>query len=155
MSLTIRSKAPTFTLPNQDNNNVTLDQFSGKYVVLYFYPKDNTPGCTIEAIDFSKNKDEFTKLNTVILGVSADSVQSHCKFIQKRDLTITLLSDQDKETLKAYGAWGKKEFMGKEYDGVIRSTVLINKEGNIAHIWSPVSVKGHVEAVLDKIKELS
>ena len=130
-----------------NKKDVTLSDFRGKYVILYFYPKDNTPGCTTEAIGFTGILPEFQKLDAEILGVSPDSPESHAKFIDKKNLKVTLLSDPEKKVLKAYGAWGKKKFRGKEYVGVIRSTFLIDPEGRIVHIWPKVSVKGHPEEV--------
>jgi len=149
-----RQKAPSFILLNQEGKKVNLTDFKRKWVVLYFYPKDNTPGCTIEAIDFSKLKTEFEKHNVVVLGVSPDSAKSHCSFIEKKDLTIMLLSDEEKKAAALYGVWGKKKFMGREFMGVIRSTFLIDPAGKIAHVWSPVSVKGHAEEVLGMVKGL-
>jgi len=146
-------KAPAFTLPNQNEENVSLKDFKGKWVVLYFYPKDNTPGCTTEAVEFTQKLPEFKKLGAIVLGCSKDSPQSHCKFIDKKDLKITLLSDLDHEVIDKYGAWGKKKFMGREFMGIIRSTFLIDPQGKIARIWSPVKVKGHVDDVLLELKE--
>jgi peroxiredoxin Q/BCP len=147
-------KAPEFCLPNQDETEICLRDLSGKWVVLYFYPKDNTPGCTTEACDFTNELEEFEELDAVILGVSPDSPKKHRNFIEKKDLKITLLSDEDKSVLKAYGAWGLKKNYGREYEGVIRSTFIINPEGEIAHEWRNVRVKGHVEKVKEKLKEL-
>ncbi len=146
--------APAFKLPTQTGELVTLDHYKGKWVVIYFYPRDNTPGCTIEAIDFTARKREFDDLNCVILGVSKDSVKSHCNFIEKQNLTITLLSDEEKTMIEAYGAWGQKKFMGREFMGIIRSTVLIDPEGKVAYHWPNVKAKGHAEEVLGKVKEL-
>ncbi|MBI2668876.1 thioredoxin-dependent thiol peroxidase [Candidatus Woesearchaeota archaeon] len=145
-------KAPDFTLPNQDGKNVSLKDFLGKLAVLYFYPKDDTPGCTVEAIDFTKKADEFTKLGAVIVGVSPDSPKSHCKFIEKHRLNVQLLSDESKKVLREYGAWGQKKFMGREYLGVIRSTFLIDAKGEIMHSWTNVKVDGHVGEVLKLLK---
>jgi thioredoxin-dependent peroxiredoxin len=150
MVLTINNKAPKFTLPNQDGKGVKLADFKDKFVVLYFYPKDNTPGCTIEAIDFSKLKKEFTKNHAIVLGVSPDPPTKHCNFIKKKDLTITLLSDEEKVVMNQYGVWGLKKFMGREFMGVIRSTFLI-KNNKILKVWSPVKVKGHAQEVLDEV----
>ena len=150
----INQKAPGFSLPNQDGEILSLQDFKGRWLVLYFYPKDNTPGCTIEAIDFTKLKKEFAKEGAEVIGVSPDSEKSHCNFIEKRDLKITLLSDAEKTILNDYDVWGKKKFMGKEYMGVIRSTFLINSKGVIKHIWSNVKVKDHAQEVLEKLKEL-
>ncbi|WP_281951498.1 thioredoxin-dependent thiol peroxidase [Nitrosophilus kaiyonis] len=152
--LEIGKKAPEFCLKNQDEVEICLKDLKGKWVVLYFYPKDNTPGCTTEACDFTSELEEFEKLDAVILGVSPDSCESHRKFIEKKNLKITLLCDENREVLKAYGAWGIKKMYGKEYEGVIRSTFLIDPDGNIAFIWPKVRVKGHVEKVKEKLKEL-
>ncbi len=152
--LKVGDSAPQFCLKNQDENEICLKDLKGKWVVLYFYPKDNTPGCTTEACDFSEEFDRFVTLDAVILGVSPDSCASHRKFIDKKGLKITLLCDENKEVLKAYGAWGKKKMYGREYEGVIRSTFLIDPEGKIAHIWPKVRVKGHVEEVKKRLEEL-
>jgi len=150
----LNQKAPEFCLPNQDETEICLRDLAGKWVVLYFYPKDNTPGCTTEACDFTNELEEFEELDAVILGVSPDSPKKHRNFIEKKNLKITLLSDENKEVLKAYGAWGLKKMYGKEYEGVIRSTFIINPEGNIVAEWKNVKVKGHVEKVKEKLKEL-
>ncbi len=152
--LQIGDKAPEFCLPNQDSEEVCLRDLQGSWVVLYFYPKDNTPGCTTEAIDFTALKSEFEKEGATILGVSPDSVKKHQNFITKKELGITLLSDEDKEVLKAYGVWQLKKNFGKEYMGVVRSTFLIDPDGKIAYIWPKVKVKGHAQEVLEKLKEL-
>lgn len=148
------SKAPAFSINDQNGNQINLSDYSGQWVVLYAYPKDNTPGCTTEAIDFTALQKEFKALNAVVLGVSPDSEKSHCSFIQKQNITFTLLSDVDHKLLEDYGAWGRKKTFGKEYDGVIRSTFLIDPAGNIAYLWSNVKVQGHAQAVLEKIKAL-
>ncbi|PIE01849.1 MAG: thioredoxin-dependent thiol peroxidase [Acidobacteria bacterium] len=145
--------APDFTLPNEQETEVTLSQFKGKWVVLYFYPRDLTPGCTVQAIDFSTGKAEFEESGAVILGVSPDTVASHQKFCSKKNLTITLLSDPEKEVLNLYGVWQKKKMAGREYMGVVRSTVLIDPDGVIFKIWEKVRVKGHVENVLKTLRE--
>ncbi len=155
MILAEGKKAAAFSVENQDGETVSLASFKGKWLVLYFYPRDNTPGCTIEAIDFTALKKEFEKLGAVVVGVSGDSVKSHCSFIEKKDLQIELLSDPTKEMMKAYGVWGLKKFMGKEYMGVIRSTFLIDSSGVIKKVWSPVKVKGHAAAVLEVLKEMA
>jgi peroxiredoxin Q/BCP len=147
--------APDFTAPDQNNNLVSLKDFANQWLVLYFYPKDNTPGCTTEAQEFSNYKQQFKELGANILGISPDSVKSHCKFIDKHDLSIQLLSDPEHQVIEAYGGWRLKKFMGKEYMGVVRSTFLIAPNGKIAYFWDGVRVKGHVEAVLAKLKELS
>ncbi|WP_200762716.1 thioredoxin-dependent thiol peroxidase [Nitrosophilus alvini] len=152
--LKIADLAPDFCLPNQDDVEICLHDLKGKWVVLYFYPKDNTPGCTTEACDFTERMPEFEEQDAVILGVSPDTTQKHRNFIEKKGLKITLLSDTEKEVLKKYGAWGLKKMYGKEFEGVIRSTFLIDPEGKIAYIWPKVKVKGHAEEVKEKLKEL-
>ncbi|MEM7556265.1 MAG: thioredoxin-dependent thiol peroxidase [Cyanobacteria bacterium P01_A01_bin.84] len=147
-------KAPSFTIDNQHGEPVSLKDFQGKWLVLYFYPKDNTPGCTTEAQDFSTYKQEFADLNTEILGVSTDSEESHRKFIDKRNLSINLLSDRNHEVADIYRVWRLKKFMGKEYMGIERSTFLIKPDQTIAHSWFKVRTKGHAEAVLNKLKDL-
>ena len=149
----IGHKAPDFCLPNQDNEEICLRDLRGTWVVLYFYPKDNTPGCTTEACDFTEALPDFTDLGATILGVSPDSVKRHQNFIAKKELKITLLSDEGKEVLQAYGVWQLKKNYGREYMGVVRSTYLINPDGNVAAVWEKVRVKGHVEAVRQKLEE--
>ncbi len=144
-------KASNFTLPNQDGKIVSLSDFPGKWIVLYFYPKDDTPGCTMEGQDFSRLQKEFEQKKCIILGISPDSEKSHCRFREKHHLSIQLLSDVEKKTIQEYGAWGEKKFMGRTFKGVIRSTFLINPEGFIAKFWSPVNVKGHAEEVLKTV----
>ena len=150
----IEQSAPDFCADNSKGEAIQLADYLGKWVILYFYPKDNTPGCTTEAQNFSELKAQFTQLNAEIVGVSPDSVKSHQKFIDKRQLTVELLSDPEHQIAENYGIWGLKKFMGKEYMGIIRSTFLINPEGKIVQIWSPVKVKGHADAVLDYLKTL-
>jgi peroxiredoxin Q/BCP len=147
-------KAPAVVLMDKDKNEVHLSDFKGKWVILYFYPKDNTSGCTQEAVDFTAHQKEFEKLNTVVMGVSPDSPESHCKFADKHDLTITLLSDVKHSVLEQYGAWKLKKMYGKEFMGVVRSTFLIDPKGVIRHIWPKVSVKGHVEEVKKVLRDL-
>ena len=154
MELQIGDKAPNFSLPNQDNAEISLQDFRGSWVVLYFYPKDKTPGCTQEACDFRDNLANLSGLNAVVLGVSPDSAKTHQSFIDKESLNFTLLSDTDKKTLKAYGAWGLKKLYGKEYEGVIRSTFVIDPQGKIAFLWKNVKVKGHIDAIKEKLQEL-
>jgi peroxiredoxin Q/BCP len=146
--------APDFCLKNQDEEPVCLKDYKGKNVVLYFYPKDNTPGCSLEAMKFTRYKDEFEKYNTTILGVSKDSCLSHKKFIKNKNLNITLISDPEKEIQDKYGVWRLKKFMGREFMGTIRSTYLIDNNGKIVKIWDKVKVKGHVEEVLKEVKNL-
>ena len=152
--LKIGNKAPLFCIANQEEEETCLKHFKDKYVVLYFYPKDNTKGCTMEAIYFTKYLEDYEKLNAVILGVSPDSCASHRKFIEKQGLKIMLLSDSEHKVLEKYGAWGLKKMRGKEYMGVIRSTFLIDPKGKIAYIWPKVKVKGHAEEVKEKLAEL-
>jgi len=145
-------RAPAFTLQDAGKSKVKLTDHKGRWVVLYFYPRDNTPGCTLEALDFSALKLEFEKLDAVVLGISRDSCESHQRFIDKKGLTITLLSDPDAKVQKKYGAWGKKKFMGKESEGTIRTTLLIAPSGHIEARWDNVRVKGHAEQVLSILK---
>jgi len=152
--LNIGDKAPTLTLPNQDNVEISLRDLEGKWVVLYFYPKDSTPGCTTEACDFTATLPQFENLGAVVLGVSPDSTTSHQKFIAKQKLEITLLSDPTTETAQSYGVWQLKKFCGKEYMGIVRSTFLINPEGKIAKIWSNVKVKDHAAEVKKVLEAL-
>ena len=160
--LKIGDQAPDFKLPNQDEKDISLSDFAGEWLVLYFYPKDNTPGCTKEACDFSDALPDFSGLNATVIGVSADSPASHRRFIDKYKLGITLLSDPDKTVHKAYGAWGLKKNYGKEYEGTIRSTFIISPEGRIAALWRNVRVRSktkkgetkHAEKVRQKLAEL-
>jgi peroxiredoxin Q/BCP len=154
MTLEVGQKAPEFATPNQRGEISKLADFAGQWLVLYFYPKDNTPGCSTEAIDFTALSPQFQQLNAVILGVSPDSEKSHCRFIEKHNLTIQLLSDTEHQLAEIYQVWGLKKFMGKEYMGIKRATFLIDPQGNIAYIWSNVKVKAHAEAVLKKLEEL-
>ncbi|NJL09787.1 MAG: thioredoxin-dependent thiol peroxidase [Calothrix sp. SM1_7_51] len=150
----VGQKAPSFSARDQTGNLVSLDDFQSHWLVLYFYPKDNTPGCTTEAKDFTDCEQEFKALGAKILGISPDSEQSHCKFIDKHNLSLQLLSDPEHKLCETFGIWQLKKFMGKEYMGVVRSTFLINPDGNIAYTWSNVKVKGHASAVLAKLQEL-
>lgn len=152
--LEIGTKAPEFCLPNQDEVEICLKDLIGKWVVFYFYPKDSTPGCTTEACDFSAEQENFEDMDAIILGVSPDTPRKHRNFIAKKELTITLLADEQKRVLQAYEAWGLKKMYGKEYEGVLRTTYIINPEGNIAFGFEKVRVKGHVEKVKEKLKEL-
>lgn len=152
--VTIGKPAPASCLPDKDRNETCLENFRGNWVVLYFYPKDNTSGCTLEAMDFTAAAGMFEKEGATILGISPDSPESHCNFYDKHDLGIRLLSDTGHEVLEKYGAWQKKKMYGKEFMGVVRTTFLIDPEGNVAHIWPKVKVQGHVDAVLEKLKEL-
>ncbi len=158
----IGDKTPGFTLKNQDGEDVSLSNLAGKWIVLYFYPKDNTSGCTKEAIDFTGLRKDFETAGAVILGVSPDSIERHRAFIEKNALGITLLSDPEKEVLKLYGAWGEKKNYGKVTEGVIRTTFIISPAGTVAALWRNVRVRvkrksgevRHAEIVLQKLQEL-
>lgn len=144
--------APDFIAQDQNGDRLSLNDKKGRWVILYFYPKDNTPGCTTEAKDFTEYQPQFQKLGADIIGVSPDSAKSHCKFIDKHNLSLRLLSDPEHNVIQAYGAWRLKKFMGKEYMGVVRSTFLISPDGKIAQVWDKVRVKAHVEKVLQELK---
>ncbi len=147
-------KAPAFSLPDQNGKKVKLSDFIGKNVILYFYPKDDTSGCTKEACSFKDNFPKFGKLNAVILGLSPDSVESHQKFIKKYGLPFTLLSDVDKKVLEKYGVWQEKSMYGRKYMGVVRTTVIIDAKGIIRKIFNKVKVNGHSEEVLAALNSL-
>lgn len=148
------ARAPAFTLAQDGGGAVSLKDFKGGKLVVYFYPKADTPGCTREAIDFSRLRSQFARAGTAILGVSADPVDKQDKFKRKHKLAIPLASDPTHEMLTAYGAWGKKSFYGRSFMGVIRKTVLIDQNGRIARVWPKVKVDGHAEEVLAAAKEL-
>lgn len=152
--LAVGDKAPAFTLPRHGGDKVSLADFKGRKLVLYFYPRADTPGCTREAIDFTRLRPQFAKAGTEILGVSADPVKAQDAFKKKHDLTIGLLSDETHKMLEAYGAWGKKSMYGKSFMGVVRMTVLIEPNGKIAQIWPKVRVDGHADEVLAAAKAL-
>ena len=149
------SKAPDFKLPSTNKSNYQLKDSLGKYVVIYFYPKDDTPGCTIETIDFNKLLSKFKKLNCEIFGISRDNLKSHDKFREKFKVKFDLLSDEETKVVKKYKVWGKKKFMGREYMGINRSTFLINPKGKIVKIWENVNVKDHALEVLETLKSIS
>lgn len=151
-NINIGDQAPSFTLPKSGGGNVSLTDYKGKYLILYFYPKDDTPGCTKEAISFTEHRDAFTALGADILGVSKDTIAKHDKFIAKHELGIPLASDEDGEMINAYGSWVEKNMYGKKYMGIDRSTFLISPEGKFLEIWRKVRVKNHVETVLDALK---
>jgi peroxiredoxin Q/BCP len=148
-------QAQKFSLPDENNTVHTLDQYKGKWVILYFYPKDDTPGCTKEACNFRDALSELTSLGVVVLGVSKDSVASHKKFKEKFHLNFPLLSDESKETIKAYNAWGKKKFMGKEFEGILRTTYLIDPAGEIAKVYENVNPSEHAKDILSDIHNLN
>jgi peroxiredoxin Q/BCP len=150
----INQKAPNFSLPSTSGKVISLSELKGKNVVLYFYPKDNTPGCTIEAQDFSRESKEFKKLDAVVLGVSKDSIKSHCNFTEKQNINFELLSDEDGKTCQDYDVIKEKSMFGKKYLGIERSTFVINKIGKIAKIWRKVSVNGHVDEVLEALRNI-
>lgn len=147
-SFQIGEKAPSFILLSTEGKEISLDDFKGKKVVLYFYPKDDTPGCTKEACSFRDNLARVKKKGVVVFGISADTVKSHQKFTEKYDLNFPLLSDETKEVLNAYGVWKKKSYMGKFYMGIERTTFIIDEQGKIIRIFPKVKVDGHVEEIL-------
>jgi peroxiredoxin Q/BCP len=154
MKLKANIKAPNFKLPSTDDSIFELNKVKKKNIILYFYPKDDTPGCTIESRDFSKLNNLITKNNTLVLGVSKDNIKSHLKFIKKYKLKFNLLSDEKLTLIKKYGVWGKKSFLGKKYMGIIRTTFLINSKKKIHKIWSNVRVKDHAKEVLEELKKI-
>ena len=154
-ALKINMKAPAFTLPANGGKTLSLSDFKGRYLVLYFYPRDDTPGCTKEAIAFTQHKAAFDALGADIIGVSKDTPAKHDKFIAKHELGIDLGSDETGEMLERYGVWVEKNNYGRKYMGIVRTTLLIDPNGKIAHIWNKVRVKDHVEAVLDTLKSLA
>jgi peroxiredoxin Q/BCP len=152
--LKIGNKAPEFNLPDQDGNMHSLKEQKGKWVLLYFYPKDDTPGCTVEACSIRDNYSAFKKAGIVVYGMSADSVKKHAKFAEKYSLPFTLLSDESKDTLNAYKAWAKKKFMGREYMGILRNSFLIDPDGKIAKIYEGVKPTEHAAEVLADAKAM-
>jgi len=150
-SLKIGDQAPEFTLPSSEGKEVSLKDFRGKKIVLYFYPKDDTPGCTKEACSFRDNLSRVKKKGAIVIGISSDSVNSHKKFSEKYDLPFPLLSDETKGVLKSYGVWKKKSFMGKQYMGIERTTFIIDENGKIKKIFNKVKVDGHVDEVLEAL----
>ena len=150
--LEVGSQAPDFDLPRDGGESVSLSNFKGKKVVVYFYPKDNTPGCTNEAKDFTEKKTDFDAANTVIIGISKDSVKKHENFIAKYDLKIILGADEDGKTCEDYGVWVEKSMYGRKYMGIERATFLVDKDGKIQNIWRKVKVKGHIQDVLEAVQ---
>ena len=153
--LKTNTKAPNFKLPSTSKDNYSLKDSIGKYVVIYFYPKDDTPGCTIETNDFNKLLSKFKKLECEVYGISKDNLKSHDKFRNKYKIKFDLLSDEELITLKKYKVWGKKKFMGREFMGTVRTTFLIDKKGKIIKIWDNVKVQDHAKEVLETVKNLS
>ena len=151
MKLNIHSKAPNFKLPNQEGEIVELNKLK-KNVILFFYPKDSTPGCTVEAISFSKYLSDFTKLNCLVFGISKDSLKKHQNFIKKSNLLVNLLSDENEKVCENYGVWVEKSMYGRKYMGIERTTFLINSKNKIINIWPKVKVTNHVEEVLEFTK---
>ncbi len=152
--LKVGDKVEDFCLQNQDGVEICLRDLNGKWVVAYFYPKASTPGCTTEACDFTNALEEFTDIDAVILGISADSVKKLKNFTEKKDLKIILLSDEEHHVLEKFGVWQLKKNYGKEYMGIVRTTFIIDPEGIIQAVWEKVRVKGHVDTVKEKLKEL-
>ena len=152
--LKINSKAPAFVVPSTTKNKYSLKDSIGKYIVLYFYPKDDTPGCTIETNDFNKLLSKFKKLDCEVYGVSKDNLKSHDKFRDKYKIKFDLVSDENLKVLKKYKVWGKKKFMGREFMGIIRTTYLIDKKGKVLKVWENVKVKDHAKEVLDTLKNI-
>ncbi|MEM1019532.1 MAG: thioredoxin-dependent thiol peroxidase [Sphingomonadales bacterium] len=150
----VGDSAPDFTLPGDSGKTITLSELKGKNVVVYFYPKDDTPGCTKEAIAFTQSKADFDALDTVIIGVSKDTVAKHDKFKAKHDLSVDLASDEEGGMIEDYGVWVEKKMYGKTYMGIERATYLIDKKGTVRNVWRKVKVPGHVDAVLDAAKAL-
>lgn len=153
MAVEVGKQAPDFELKANTGETVKLSDFKGKYVVVYFYPKDMTPGCTTQACDFRDNHASFKELDAVILGISPDPIERHQKFIEKHDLPFLLLADEDHAVAEAYGVWKLKKNFGKEYMGIERSTFLIDKAGTVMKEWRKVRVKGHVEEALEYLRE--
>ena len=154
MKLKIKQVAPNFKLDSTDGSVFELNKIKKKNIILYFYPKDDTPGCTLESKDFSKLNSIINKKNTVVYGISKDSIESHLKFKKKYKLKFDLLSDEKMSVVKKYGVWGMKSFLGKKYKGVIRSTFLINSKRKIHKIWSNVRVKDHAKSVFEEIRNI-
>lgn len=152
--LDIGNSVPDFCLPNQDEEEICFRDIKGRWIVLYFYPRDNTPGCTTEASDFTDKLTDFRELDAVVIGVSPDTPRKHRNFIKKYDLKITLLADTNKELAKKFGVWQLKRSYGREYKGIVRSTFLISPDGKIAHKWGKVRLKGHVQEVKKRLIEL-
>lgn len=152
MTLQIHDKAPDFSMPTDEGQTITLSDLKGQAFILYFYPKDNTPGCTKQACTFSEQLPEFEKLGVRVIGVSKDSLKKHENFRKKHDLKITLASDENNDVCERYGVWKEKSMYGKQFMGIERTTFLIDETGAIKHIWPKVKVAGHIENILEKLK---
>ena len=151
ITLEIGDKAPEFKAQNQDGKTISLSDFKGKKIILYFYPKDNTPGCTAEACNLNDNYSELTDKGFEVVGVSPDSIESHQKFIAKYNLSFHLIADTDKEVINKYGVWGEKNMYGKKTMGLLRTTFIIDEDGKIAHIFKRVQTKDHTNQILQKV----
>lgn len=151
MSILLNDQAPDFTLQDQNDTAHSLSQYRGKWVVLYFYPKDSTPGCTVEACSFRDNLSRLNSKDVVVLGVSADSVKSHKKFVEKQSLNFPLLADEAKMVCELYGVWGEKSFMGRKYMGIARTTFLINPEGVVVKVYENVKPANHVDEIMSDL----
>jgi thioredoxin-dependent peroxiredoxin len=147
-------QAPAFSLKSDDGEKISLSGFKGKYLVIYFYPRDDTPGCTLEAQAFNKALAQLDRLGAAVVGISKDTLESHCKFRDKYRLKFPLLSDPDGKVIEKYGAWGEKNMYGKKSMGIVRSTVIVDPQGKVAKVFPRVKVAGHVDAVVDTIKKL-
>ena len=152
--LEVGQKAPNFSIPDQNGKTIELENLLGKWTVVYFYPRDDTPGCTVEAKEFTEISSKFEEHGCSIYGVSPDTEAKHCKFIEKHGLEVELLADTEITMLADYGVWQEKQMYGKTYMGVVRTTYLVDPDGNIAEAWTKVKAKGHAEAVLERLVEL-
>ena len=152
--LEVGQKAPNFSIPDQNGKTIVLEHLLNKWTVVYFYPRDDTPGCTVEAKEFTDLSEKFNEHGASIYGISPDTEAKHCKFIEKHNLSVELLADTEKVMLADYGVWQEKSMYGKTYMGVVRTTYLINPAGEIAEAWTKVKAKGHAEAVLERLVEL-
>lgn len=152
--LEIGAKAPDIIILNQINNSISLSDFKGKKIIIYFYPKDDTSGCTAEACNLRDNYEDLIAKGFVVIGVSADNEKSHKKFSEKYQLPFYLIADVNKDIIKAYGVWGKKKFMGKEYEGILRTTYIIDENGIIQHVIKKVDTKNHTEQIINELKNI-
>lgn len=145
---------PDFSLPDQHGHAHSLAEYAGKWLVMYFYPRDNTAGCSLEAANFASLVTKYADLGAVVVGISADSIKSHARFAEKLNLPFTLLSDEEHALLKAAGVWQKKKMAGREYMGIVRTTVIVDPQGAVRHVWTKVKVEGHTEEVLEKLTQV-